>query len=128
MICPRCGSDKAIERYDSVVGFFCPDCLTYAITTGPNPPIFDDETIYHVYMAGSPNPSTDQMRAFAHVTGTNFLIARARLIQNAEIEVFSGPATKVVGIQTRLSELNANFRIDPAFNWTEDDMHGLLLA
>jgi hypothetical protein len=79
-------------------------------------------------MIGNPSPSTDQMRAFANVTGTNFLNARTKLTEDPEIEVFSGAATKIVKLQTRLLGLNADFRIDPQFNWTEEDMQGYIDA
>jgi hypothetical protein len=115
ILCEACGSPTTGFREGRTDGIRCTRC-DWSVATTYTPPIQLDQTIYTVRIERGDYRDTQQVKAVAHVVGSNLLTAR-ELLRSSQPTVFRGDASHVVQVRDLLLAAGVSIEIQPKFPW-----------
>jgi hypothetical protein len=114
-VCEQCGGVALGFREERTDGIRCTQC-DWSVATTYMSPIQLDRTIYEVRIDHGNYRDTQQVKAIAHVMGSNLLNARELLQSNRPI-VFRRDASHVAQVRGSLVAAGLIVAIQPEFPW-----------
>jgi len=115
IFCAVCGSSTQGFREGRTDGIRCTQC-DWLVATTYTPPVQLDRTIYEVRIDQGDYRDIQQVKAIAHVMGSNLLNAR-ELLQTSRPIVFRGDAPHVAQVRDSLIAEGLIVAIQPEFPW-----------
>jgi hypothetical protein len=113
--CEKCGGEIEVRTEGSTQGIYCTRC-DWAVVTTNILEIVKDRTAYEVSLLSGNFQDKDQVRVIAEVSGVNFLEAR-EILKSENVVIFSGRATEVLNMRSRLAAVGISFAIRPEFHY-----------
>lgn len=110
--CPDCGTEMLAVYEKPALNLTCPNCGCKLATTKWET-IDLDETIYEIETLSIKNPSLDQIKVFAKLTGNNF-VASKDLIKKG-YSVFKGLAKNLKNTAKILDAHSFKYKITPDY-------------
>lgn len=115
--CGNCGGDLEYRQEGSCQGMFCQDC-TWSVVATYFPEYITDETVYCIFVTGTPFQDLNKIRVISNVAGMNYLEAR-QLLQKKKIKIFAGRASEIMEIREKLIKAGVSYEIDPEFKYQD---------
>lgn len=113
MICPECGG-KAVSRVEgSSLVIECQEC-DWSIATSYIDPIYEDESIYAVFLREGNAVTKELLKIVSIATGGNFIAAK-KAIGNPDGPISQGKAPEVKEVIASLSDAGALFEVVPPY-------------
>jgi hypothetical protein len=122
--CPDCGSSKVVSNWTPPsYSLHCAEC-GWAVATSRFPPIYEDTTIYRVFLVPK---GSDTLRAIEAIKsnqgGTTF--EAKQLLGKPEVFLLEGIAIKIFTKVENLKAQGLKIRVEPSFGYTRSDFMGM---